>query len=304
MRHILVKEGARQPSVFSDFIETVNANEAPQVGFFTRVDPGLRLIRNRTREDRDCAFAIAHFQVDPVLPIQPRSHFHPINTDFIAAAADEHDFIMVGVVTQSHHVHDYKSILEVKYIVRDADGFLLDLITKERIRADGKVTFFTAFFGMVRVKGFPAYYMILNPNLVHVTDGFDYYESASNTMWTLLGDVDGNLKEALFQPEVLNGRIIGTSILTDEPYFNFSVLTSKTGVLRRESAVELFNNSEWTVETNLNYFATEGGFQVSSPKVGEVGFFELHLKCGAFFELANELERPTFKYVVHRYANS
>jgi len=303
MRHIIVKEGARQPSVFSDFIETVNASNDAQVGFFTRVDPGLRLVRNRTREDLNCAFALAHFQVDPSLPVQPRSHFHPIDTDLIANIADQHDFVMVGVVTHSAHVHDYRAMTEIKYIARDSAGFLVDITTNRRLQLDGNVTFFTAFFGFVRVQGFPAYYMILNPNLVHATDGFDYFQPETNTLWTLLSDHDGTLKESLFPPVVTGARLIGNTILTNQSQFNFSVLTSQTGVFRRENPGKLFDDSQWNINSNLGCEVSNGTFTIDSPPLGQVGFFELSLHAGLFFEVASEHERLTFKYVVHRYGS-
>jgi hypothetical protein len=299
MKYILVKEGEHRPSVFSDLVEVINHADVEQVGFFTKVDPGLRLIRNRSDTDTNLPFAVAHYHTEPTLKHQPSTHFRPLNTDIMISALEEYDYVIFGTVTPTHMVHDHTAIVSSRYIARKHDGKLIDVQTQEIINPDhSNVTFFTGFVGMVKCLGLPVYYMILNNNLIHATDGFDYYHTSSDTLWMLLSDYDGTLKNRLFTPVFDDTcKVIDSTILPSFDSFTLSFFDTDCSVLRRENLKEIMDNVTYNINTNLSY-TLEGNVFTFTRTPGTVGYIEIEFKCGLFFDLANQVERPLFKYVI------
>jgi hypothetical protein len=305
MKYILVKAGERQLSVFSEFIELVNYQDVPQVGFYSLVPPGLRLVRNRTNDDRDCAFAVAHYVIDPAKSRQHEAYHKPINTALLLQAVETYDYVMVGMVTSTHLPSEEQRITNLSYIARGADGQLIDLETNQPVRDDFRVTFLTGLFGFIRIEGFPAYYMILNPNLIHVTDGFDFFHTQEDTLWMLINEHDETLRNRMFAPRVSdNARMIDSTILVDGTEFELNLFTDPCNVFRREDKGQLLDNALWTVTSNLNFKTSSGAFIVDAPVPGKVGFFELTFHGGHFFKVAKPSERLIFKYVVIPYDNS
>lgn len=302
MKYILVKSGERQPSTFSDFKELVNyVDDNPQVGFYTLVNPGVRLVRNRKPNNHDCAFAIVHYVVDAASPVQHESYHYPINSALLMAAADKYDYVMAGIVTSSHLPSDEQRLINMQYIARRADGVLVNVETELPIRDDHTVTYMTAMFGFVRVKGFPAYYMIINDALLHVTDGFDFFDVPQDTLWMLLTEHDGAMRDRMFMPEVsADARLIGSTIMVQGSGFDLKLFDNPCSVFRNEDTAAILANASYKVTTNLKYNVVGNVFKVDTPYHGTQGFIELEFDCGRFFAVARPHEKPTFKYVVLR----
>jgi hypothetical protein len=301
MKHILVKAGERQPSAFSDLKELVNYEEGPQVGFFSLFKPGLRLIRNRTVDNTDCAFAIAHFVVDPLGSRQHPLYFKPLDVKMLMNAADRYDYVMAGMTTKTHLPSEEQTLLNMQYIARATDGNLVNAETGERLKDNIRVTFLTAIFGFVRVKGFPIYHMILNTDLIHASDGFDYYDTSEDTKWMLLSDFDGTAVNHIFSMETSpNATIVGSTIVTTGPEFRLNPLGQPRNVMRNENLSQILAASDYTITSGLDYVVENGEFVIKTPRAGSVDTFELKFNCGHFFDIAHPSERPTFKYVVLR----
>jgi hypothetical protein len=296
MKYILVREGDRTPSLFGDFTTVVNPDELPQIGFYHRVEPGLRLVRNNTRNGTS-AFAIAHYQTDPSLRVQHPSYFRPIDLDLITTALDKYEYVIFGVLASHHITKDTEAIEKAQYFARTADGVVIDIETNLPIESKFG-TMITAFFGAVRFAGFPVYSLILNSDLVHATDGFDFYDVPAQAMWFLLSEKDGPLCQHFLIPTIEDpARVIGNVIITTQPTFTLSFLTSPISILKREDPANILANAQWTVDTNLQYTTVNGSFVVATPAHG-IGYFEIQFHCGLLFDQARPTEHPTFKYVV------
>lgn len=303
MKYILVKAGERQPSAFSDLKELVNYQEGPQVGFFSLFKPGLRLIRNRTVDNRECAFGVAHYVANPTVSRQHPLYFKPINASTLMQAADQHDYVMAGMVTSTHLPSEEQSLPNMQYIARNADGNLIDVETGQRLKEDTRVTFFTALFGFVRVRGLPVYHMILNTDLIHASDGFDFLHTAEDTMWTLLSDYDGTAVQHIFSMEASsNATIVGSTIVTTGPEFELNPFGQPRNVFRGEDLSQILAAADYTITSGLEHETANGRILIKTPRVGSVDTLELKFNCGHFFNIAHLSERPTFKYVIMRSA--
>src|SRR5512139_814201 len=117
-RIVLIKEGEYRPSLFADFVETVNQPEAEQVGFYTRHDYTFRLTRNRSSLEPTFPIALAHYNVDVACQVQDPKLFRPIDTESMFAALDKYEYVMFGAPTPTHLVHDQHLFAEAMYIAR------------------------------------------------------------------------------------------------------------------------------------------------------------------------------------------
>lgn len=301
MRYIFVKEGEYRPSAFADLVETVNRDDFEQVGFYSRMDQTLRLIRNRTDTNATHPLAVAHYCVDPTDTAQNPKLFRGVDINLMTAALDQYDYVLFGIVTDNHVVKDYGLVEDARYIVRDANGKLLDFQTGELIRPDStSVTFMITFCGMVKVNGIPAYYLILDPKLLHVTDGFDYYHAATDTKFILLSDHDGNLKDNVFAPEVDDAKLFGNIILTpNQSCAKLTFFKGEQSALRCEHTPTLIQDIFYKLDTNCLWSLCRdtGAFIIHPPTTGP-GYFSIHFDCGKFFNLAHPSERPHFNYII------
>lgn len=303
MKYVLVKDGARTPSTFSDFVELVNhQDDVPPVGFFQQSPPGLRLVRNRT-EGSVHPFAITYYHSNPTSRVQHPQMFIPLEIDVMERAAEKYDFVMVGVVTAELSNAGHHTLAEVRYVSRTSQGQLVDARTDLPVDDASNLLFMTTLLGFVRVKGFPVHYLIVNPDLIRVTDGFDYYDYRADTLWMLLSERDGNIRARMFTPHVSNARLIDTTIIASST-FQLRFFDDPCSILRNESIDTILKGAAWTVTTDLQYTVEGGAFNITAPAPGRVAFFEVEFHCGHFFDVASLSERLTFKYVVLGNANS
>lgn len=300
-RIVLIKEGEYRPSLFADFVETVNRPEAEQVGFYTRHDYTFRLTRNRSTLEPTFPIALAHYNVDVACQIQDPKLFRPIDTESIFRALNKYDYVMFGAITPSHIVQDQQLFGEAMYIARNEDNKLVNALTDEVLQPDtDKVTFITTFFGVVRMKGLPVYVIILNSSLARVTDGFDYHHEPSDTLYSLVTDHDGTIKDTVFAPFITGVREFGSVLYAEDAggiSFNFFTHPS---VLRNMDTNSIFADCDYTIDTNLGYFMDGSTIHVSRPyPITSIAYyFSITFHCGTFFEIASTIEQPTFNYVV------
>jgi hypothetical protein len=297
MKYILVRQGGNRASAFSDIVEQVNYQDVPQVGFYTQVAPSMRLIRNRTTDNHDSPFAIARFHVDPALKVQPPSHFRRIDMRAVERMMTNHKYVIYGVVNPTHHVIDHTVLDGAVYVARDADGKLINAQTGD-VLGDSKVTFMTVFFAFVRVKGLPIYLMVLNPNLLSATDGFDCYHEETDTKWIMLPERDNALIERVFTPQIYDGTLIGNVIVRDEGDGQpmIQLFNDPCGILYDEKHLrsDVFINGVATIDTNLSVFTMDGAVRISSQGRGYV---RIVFDLGDYFNLSRT-EHPALEYVV------
>lgn len=299
MNYILVSEGERRLSAFSDFVETVNHQDVPQVGFYTRLDPTLRIVRNRTRNRTESQpFALAHYHVDSALAEQPASHFRPIDIDVLMQAADKYDYVFFGAITSTHQTADYQVIPAAQYLARTSDGTLVDVETELPVGGnDGGMTFVTSFFGFVRVIGLPLYYMVLNPSLVHPTDGFDYH--GQHTTWMLLNNRDGSLRNRVFTPTVSGAYQAGDTIVCGRgTTFKLDFFGGSCSVFDSSLSTDILMSVPVHVHASQNLTHAVNHNHIEVTVGDDPGYIEIEFNCGHFFEVASDTENLKFKYAV------
>lgn len=301
-RIVLIKEGEYRPSLYADFTETVNQVAIEQIGFYSRHDYTFRLTRNRSTTDPTYPLALAHFNVNVASQVQDPVLFRPVDTESIFTALEKYDYVVFGAITPTHLVVDQTLLIDAIYIARNCDGKLVNALTDQVLQPDTtKVTFVTSFFGVVRMKGVPVYTIILNPTLTHVTDGFDYRHKQSNTLYSIVSDHDGTIKNTVFAPSIIGAELFGDTLLATHDSFVLSFFSSPS-VLRDQKDDNLLANMSYTIDTNLTYTIDRQSIIVETPHVEAgnvtVNYFSITFHCGMFFDIASTTERPTFRYLV------
>lgn len=301
-RIVLIKEGEYRPSLFADFAETVNQPAVEQVGFYSRHDYTFRLTRNRSTLDPTFPIAVAHYNVDVACEVQDPKLFRPIDTASMFKALDKYDYVMFGAITQTHLVTDINLLATARFIARNSEGKLVDAFTDEVLQPDdNKVTFVTTFLGMVRMKGLPVYAIILNPTMTHVTDGFDYYHASSNTMYSIVSDHDGTIKDTVFAPNIRGARLFGETLLVHDFCVVLTFFTTPS-VLRN---MHVIVDEDWvTIDTNLLYRIEDNTIIVFMDPNKPVAHFSIRFNCGTFFDVASIIEQPQFNYLIIANDNS
>lgn len=303
MKYVLIKEGEYRPNLFTDFTETVNRDEGvEQVGFYSRMDPTMRLLINRSDLNPEMPLAVAHYHVDPSSTIQVPMRYRPIDMELMYKALETYDYVMFGLITPTHLVTDYKMLSSAIYMARNAQGKLVNVETGELINADSDTaTFFTSYFGLVRAKGLPVYYLIMDPKLLHATDDFDYKHTASDTSFVLISDHDGTIKQNVFAPTFTGAQVFSNTLLTNRDEISLKLFTGIDSVLRNEDAGQLLNSADFTIDTDLPHALLDNTITIY-PRQSDIsiGYFNIKFNCGKFFDVAHELERPEFNYLIIR----
>lgn len=299
MKYILIKAGERYPSGFSDLKELINYQGGPQVGFFTLFRPGIRLIRNTTTNDPDCAFCLAHFMVNPALSQQHPLYVTPVRTRTLTDAADRYDYVIVGMVTPTSAPSEHQTLPNVKYISRTDSGNLIDVISGEQINTEDNTTHVTTLFGFVRLKGLPVYTMIINTELMHMTDGVDYLDEPHGIFWQNLSERDGTVAQHLLTPHVAGGTIVGTTIVAGPEDVCISPFGETPNAFRGEDLSAIFSNADYTIDCHFEYDIVGSDIFIKVPPAS-VGVFHLKFNCGRLFEIASPEEVIELKYVIVR----
>lgn len=298
MRHVVIKEGEYRPSAFSDLVETVNRFDTEQVGFYTRIDYALRLVRNRSLTNPEMPLAIAHYHVDTASPIQQSGFFRPVDIELMISALETYEYVLFGIISKQHIISDYKLVNQATYIARTSAGKLIDLSTNQVVNeTDDTVTFITAFFGMVRMKGLPVYQIIMDSKLLHATDGFDYHHTLSDTMYTLINDHDGSVRDNVFNLQIEGGELYGNTILVTGNELRFSFFKGNDSILRNENSGELIRNNYPNVATIHTVSYLWDGTIAFTPTAGFTTV-EITFNSGVFYDISAPSERHVFKYLI------
>ena len=300
-RIVLIKEGEYRPSLFSDFVETVNRAQDEQVGFYTRHDYTFRITRNRSNLDPTCPIALAHYSVDVANQIQDPNLFRPIDTEAMFTALTKYDYVMFGAIHKSHLVTDQNLFVEAMYISRNADGKLVNSLTDEPLQPDSdSVIFISTFLSMVRLDGLPVYAIILNPTLTHVTDGFDYYHTPASTLYSIATDNDGPIRDVVFAPKIAGAQQFGSTLLVHGTPVTIEFFSPPASVMQHLTSPHLLTDSIHTIDTDMEYTIDENTIIITPPLPGKtsIKYFTISFECGRFFDVTNEYEQPIFRYLI------
>lgn len=301
-KFVFIKEGDAKPNIFLDLMETVNCridhtDYSQQVGFYSRMDYSLRLGRNRTDQNPEMPLALFHFTVDPTQTTQNADTFRPVDVkkmmDILDAGAD---FVLFGFYSDSHLVTDYSLIQNAKYVVRDDKEVLIDYDTKQPILADPKasVAFITTLFGMVKIGPLPVYYLILDQDLVHISDGLDYQDTTNDVMYHL--DNDATIKENFFSPTFDKGVTqIGPNILLTT-VDSFTIDVFGDSLFEQYMGKTVTPATNITVDSDLTIAQKKNKITVTVTK--PVGYVKYSVDAGKFFNTVQPAEKLEFEFVI------
>lgn len=308
---VLLKEGDYRANVFSDLIECVNDTDTSdlareKINFFARTDFSYRLHANMTPgADIEGALALTTYLVDPTNSEQDLRSFRPIDVEKMRTALETYSFVLFSSLAENFSVKESDILFKGQYIVRDDEGHLIDLDTKKKLfpfgndSANAIMKDAVSFFGMVKAKGLPIYYLIIDSNMVHLGDGFDFHDATNDVVFRKITDHDGTIKENVFVPSFSSGTLIGKyDIFTSESSITINFFNDTRGIIKLNNLTELLPDLDITVESNFDYVVEFNGVTLNLDK--DVGFVKITFNLGPFFDGVQRKESPCFEYVIHK----
>ena len=310
---VLLKEGEYRANVFSDLVESVNNMETSEldrekINFFARTDFSYRLHVNQT-PNASTALALTTYLVDPTADNQVPQSFREIDVEKMRAALDTYPFVLFASLTEDFSVADSDVLIKGIYIVRDSNGHLVNYDSGEQIFPGGNdgVTTITkdalSFLGMVKAKGMPIYYLIVDSNLVHIGAGFDYHDTANDVVFRKVTDHDGTVKENVFVPSFSNGAtLVGKhDLFCSESELTIKFFDDDRGVIKSNELTELLPDLDVTIETNFNHVVQDNGVTLTLDySATDTGYVKIKFNLGHFFDNVQRKEDPSFEFVIHK----
>lgn len=315
---VLLKEGEYRANVFSDLVEVVNneetsATDREKIKFFARSDFGYRVHVNSTSTNNEGALALATYLGDPHSEDNLPQTFRPVNIELMREALDTHDWVLFASFTDDFLADENDIIGNAKYIVRDDKGSLLDFETKERVFPGGTdgvnavMKDSVVFFGLVKASELPVYYLIVDSSLVHIGDGFDYHDKATDVVFRKITDHDGTVKENIFVPSFSDGI---TQVGKYNLYFDHTVgdeltisfFDNDNSIIKSNDLTDVVADLDIEVESNLSYNVVGNSIVLSldnfkeNDSVEPLGYIRVTFKLGAFFNNVQRKEQPSFEW--------
>lgn len=312
---VLLKEGEYRANVFSDLVECVNNMDTSdldreKINFFARTDFSYRLHANMTGDTSDGLLALCTYLVDPNSADQVPQSFRPIDVDVMRAALDSYPFVLFASLTENFSVEDSDILQKGIYVVRDtATGSLVNFQTGALLFPEGNdgvnsiAKDAISFFGMVKAKNMPIYYLIVDSGLVHVGDGFDFHDVDSDVVFRKVTDHDGTVKENVFVPSFSDGaNLVGKhDLFTSEDTVTINFFEDARGIIKSNELTELLPDLSFTVESNLQHTVQNNGVTLSFDNYfKDVGYVKIKFNLGHFFDNVQRKEDPSFEFVIHK----
>jgi len=308
---VLLKEGEYRANVFSDLIECVNNMDTHEldrekINFFARTDFSYRLHANMTtRSDEDGALALTTYLVDPKDSITDPRSFRPIDVEKMRTALENYPFVLFASLAENFSVEESDILFKGQYIVRDDEGHLIDFDTKKKLFPFGNdgvndvMKDAISFFGMVKAKGLPIYYLIVDSSMVHIGAGFDFHDATTDVVFRKITDHDGTIKENVFVPSFSSGTLIGKhDIFTGDPVLTINFFDDPNGIIKSNNLKDLLPDLDITVESNFSHDVEFNGVTLTLDK--DVGYVKITFDLGSFFNTAQRKESPSFEFVIHK----
>lgn len=320
--YILIKDGDYRANVFSDVTELANnlmdssgvPNYCSEVAeFYFRMNYSFRLIRNNTSVNPQHPLAVAHYSTDKESAIINPSMFKTVDIELMKSALVNYDFVILGTCSNQNVVKELDVLANAIYIVRDKNtGRLKNYETGEPItdeptyQANNGVVGIpvSSLVSMVKLGNLPFYYMILDPNLVKISDSIDYTDSTTNTVFRKIQDHDGTIKENLLRPSLSsNATLVGKeSIFVTGTTFDINLFGDSHSLFSVYQDFPSTGDIDAVIESNFPYTFTDNTVSVTVGDIssGNIGYLKIKLNFGAFFEQCQRKEAPVLEYVIHK----
>ena len=308
MRFFFIKEGVSTPSLYSDVCESINNVDHEQLGFYTRMDFTFRLMRNRSLLQPELPFAIAHYHHNPTLLYPPDGYFLPIDFELAVKALDRYDFVTLASVSKDHFTKESQLLSSMRYISRNANGKFVDVTTDEVLYPDrDDVTFASSMITFLRLGKTQAYYVILNPSLLRASDGFDYHDEENDTLYKLVSQSDGSIRDEIFWPEVNNEycTMVGNVIIQRTRYSELQIrfFCNPLSSTCNENRKQWMDNIKVTVDCPewAHFILSDGTIKIcNSGGLWTTRPLKISFDGGPGFAGMKQSEKLTFEYIIIR----
>jgi len=310
---VLLKEGEYRANVFSDLVECINNMETSEldrekINFFARTDFSYRLHANRSGLGGG-ALALTTYLADPTSSDQEPQAFRAIDVEKMRAALDTYPFVLFTTLAEDYNVDDSDVLIKGIYIVRDIDGHLINYDTGEPIFPEGNdgvnsiAKDAISFFGMVKMKDMPIYYLIVDSSLVHIGDGFDFHDETYDVVFRKVTDHDGTVKENIFVPSFSDGvtQIGKQDLFCTESEMTIKFFDDEKGVIKSNNLTDLLPDLDFTIESNFDHVIADNGVTLTLDyNELDTGYVRIKFNLGHFFDNAQRKEDPCFEFVIHK----
>lgn len=310
---VLMKEGEYRANVFSDLVESVNnmetsALDREKINFFSRTDFTYRLHVNQTGLGGG-ALALTTYLVDPKSDEQVPQSFRAIDVEKMRAALDTYPFVLFASLAEDFAVNDSDVLIKGIYVVRDSNGHLVNYDSGEQIFPEGNdgVNSISkdalSFFGMVKMKDLPVYYLIVDSGLVHIGEGFDFHDETYDTVFRKVTDHDGTVKENVFVPSFSDGTtLVGKhDLFCTEGELTIKFFDDANGVIKSNELTDLLPDLDVTIESNFNHAVANNGVTLTLDySETNTGYVRIQFNLGHFFANVQRKEDPCFEFVIHK----
>jgi hypothetical protein len=152
---------------------------------------------------------------------------------------------------------------------------------------------------MVKAGSLPVYYLITDPNIARIGGGFDCYDEINDIEFHKVNDQDGTFRDNVFVPTLSpTARFIGqNNIVTTSTSVDITFFESQLSVMRDTGYVMDLN--EVIVESNAPYTTKTNTVTLDLSELN-TAYVEIRFALGPFFDNAQDLERPSFSYIIHK----
>lgn len=326
---ILIKEGDYRPNLFSDFVEYVNndyvaATDAFQsyrersaeigddhtyFGFYNRMDFSMRLAENYLATIDTRKIALIHYRNDPLNLDTSPDIFKVLDFNDICNTVDKYGNAVFGLPVYQNTVPDYTVIKDATILARDADKNVIIDVYKDTAMTPGedrtgqvqylhKGVPVISYFGVVKIKDLPIYYVILDPRVTKISTGLYVENDFMNVR--VISDHEGGVKNVLMTPHFSGNTDIVANyhVYTTEDELEVSVFE------QADNLIKLYNvdvsNVNLQVKSNYPVEIIPGG-KLKIKITGPDGYLKFKVDGGDFFEVASHKDDLEFEYIIKKY---
>lgn len=326
---ILIKEGDYRQNLFSDFVEYVNNDYAPPssefqsyrersteisedhtyFGFYNRMDFSMRLAENYLGNIDNRKLALIHYRNDPLNLSTEPDVFKVIDFNDICNTVDRYGNAVFGLPVYQNEVPDYTVIKNATILARDSDkNVILDVYKNNEMTPGedrtGQVEYLhkgvpvISYFGVIKIKDLPIYYVILDPRITKISTGLYIENDFMNVR--VISDHEGGIKNVLMTPMFSgNTEIIANYfVYTTEDEIEISLFE------QNDNLIKLYNVdvSDIKIQTKSNFpVEVLPGGKLKVKLTGPDGFIKFKIDGGDFFEVASHKDDLEFAYIFKKY---
>ena len=295
MKYWFIREGNYKPSIHDDFMRVFGRmNQGVKISSAVRMDYTNRFMLNVNDDHNDRPYAISTFTFDRLNPDFSPEKYRSIDFDLISRNIDAYTAVFFGSFMHSEVVSERSLYVGLGYYGIKG-GVLYNLETCEVVPKDNVLM--AKLFVAFAVPGTPIAYIILDPNLLSVTEdsGLDLSHSTGNFHFTSADEP--SIKSSIFTPcfdstvKVINESSLYVPRKNATLTFNL-IDPNYTGL---KYGIPEFDLS---VDSNFKYKIGPNTVKFELPANVTQGYVSVKVGCGNMIPLFQKYERWNFEYSV------